>query len=64
MCMSVRKSLYKLQRIYESLYEDNSSDSITLWLDDLRPIRAGFNTLATTASEAIEILKTKSSYKN
>jgi hypothetical protein len=34
------------------------SKALHVWLDDLRPIRPGYNALATTANEAIKLLKT------
>jgi len=34
------------------------SKALHVWLDDLRPIRPGYNALAKTADEAIKLLKT------
>lgn len=34
------------------------SKALHVWLDDLRPIRPGYNVLAKTADEAIALLKT------
>lgn len=47
-----------IQAINEAYIKVTESTALHVWLDDLRPIRPGYNALAKTADEAIKLLET------
>ena len=49
---------YRLDVLSTAALQILEGAALHVWLDDLRPIRPGYNALAKTADEAIKLLKT------